>query len=46
MMHHAQMTFHPSLVIGGMFVVGTVGYCLNRAFVTLERRLVPYAVHG
>jgi len=46
MMHHAQMTFHPSLVIGGMFMVGAVGYVLNHAFVTLERRLVPYAVHG
>jgi ABC-type nitrate/sulfonate/bicarbonate transport system permease component len=46
MMHHAQMTFRPSLVIGGMFVVGAVGYLLNRAFVRMERRLVPYAVHG
>jgi ABC-type nitrate/sulfonate/bicarbonate transport system permease component len=46
MMHHAQMTFRPSLVIGGMFVVGAVGYLLNRAFVRVERRLVPYAVHG
>ena len=46
MMHHAQMTFQPHLVIGGMLVVGAVGYLLNRAFVTVERRLVPYAVHG
>src|SRR5262249_28546786 len=44
MMHHAQMTFRPRLVIGGMFV-GAVGYLLNRVFVSVERRLVPYAVH-
>jgi ABC-type nitrate/sulfonate/bicarbonate transport system permease component len=43
MIHHAQMTFQPSLVIGGMLVIGAVGYLLNRAFVAVERRLVPYA---
>jgi NitT/TauT family transport system permease protein len=46
MMHHAQMTFQPALVIGGMFVVGVIGYALNRLFLIVERRLVPYAVHG
>jgi ABC-type nitrate/sulfonate/bicarbonate transport system permease component len=46
MMHHAQMTFQPALVIGGMFIVGVVGYALNRLFLIIERRLVPYAVHG
>lgn len=43
MMHHAQMTFNPSLVIGGMVVIGLVGYLLNAAFLRVERRLVPYA---
>src|SRR5262249_21608156 len=46
MMHHAQMTFQPALVIGGMFVVGVVGYALNRSFLIVERRLIPYAVRG
>lgn len=43
MIHHAQITFQPALVIGGMFVIGVVGYLLNRGFLVVERRLVPYA---
>ena len=43
MIHHAQITFQPGLVIGGMLVIGLVGYGLNRAFLVLEQRLLPYA---
>jgi ABC-type nitrate/sulfonate/bicarbonate transport system permease component len=43
MIHHAQITFQPALVIGGMLVIGAVGYGLNRAFLAAERRLL---VHG
>jgi ABC-type nitrate/sulfonate/bicarbonate transport system permease component len=42
MIHHAQITFQPGLVVGGMFVIGAVGYALNRLFLTVEQRLVPY----
>lgn len=41
MIHHAQVTFRPDLVIGGMVVIGVVGYVLNRAFLLVERRLRP-----
>ena len=41
MIHHAQTTFRPALVIGGMFVIGVVGYLLNRVFLLVERRLTP-----
>jgi ABC-type nitrate/sulfonate/bicarbonate transport system permease component len=43
LIHHAQTTFQPALVIGGMVVIGAVGYLLNRGFLVLERRLLPYA---
>jgi ABC-type nitrate/sulfonate/bicarbonate transport system permease component len=43
LIHHAQMTFRPDLVIGGMVVIGVVGYLLNRAFLLAERRLLPWA---
>lgn len=40
MIHWGQTTFRPALVIGGMFIIGAVGYALNRAFISLEGRLV------
>jgi ABC-type nitrate/sulfonate/bicarbonate transport system permease component len=43
LIHHAQMTFQPALVIGSMLVIGVVGYLLNRGFLVVERRLLPYA---
>ena len=39
LIHHSQITFQPELVIGGMFVIGVIGYLLNRAFLIVERRL-------
>jgi ABC-type nitrate/sulfonate/bicarbonate transport system permease component len=41
MIHHAQTTFRPALVIGGMLVIGAVGYLLNRVFLVVERRMLP-----
>ena len=43
LIHHAQTTFQPALVIGSMLVIGVVGYLLNRGFLVVERRLLPYA---
>jgi ABC-type nitrate/sulfonate/bicarbonate transport system permease component len=43
MIHHAQTTFHPALVIGGMLVIGVVGYLLNRVFLLVERRVAPFS---
>jgi ABC-type nitrate/sulfonate/bicarbonate transport system permease component len=40
MILRAQAAFRPDLVIGGMFVVGVVGYLLNVLFVKLQRRLI------
>jgi ABC-type nitrate/sulfonate/bicarbonate transport system permease component len=40
MIHWGQTTFRPDLVIGGMLVIGVVGYGLNRFFVAGERRLL------
>jgi ABC-type nitrate/sulfonate/bicarbonate transport system permease component len=40
MIHHAQITFRPELVIGGMVVIGVVGYVLNDLFRRAERALV------
>ena len=40
MILRAQAAFRPDLVIGGMLVVGLVGYLLNVLFVRLQRRLV------
>lgn len=40
MMHWAQTTFRPELVIGGMLLIGAVGFGLNRLFVALERFLL------
>ena len=40
MIHWAQTTFRPELVIGGMLVIGAVGFALNRLFVTVERLLL------
>jgi ABC-type nitrate/sulfonate/bicarbonate transport system permease component len=40
MIHWGQTTFRPDLVIGGMLVIGVVGYGLNRCFVAGERWLL------
>ena len=40
MIHWGQTTFRPDLVIGGMVLIGAVGFALNRLFVALERRLL------
>jgi ABC-type nitrate/sulfonate/bicarbonate transport system permease component len=40
MIHWGQTTFRPELVIGGMVLIGVVGYGLNRLFVNIERRLL------
>jgi ABC-type nitrate/sulfonate/bicarbonate transport system permease component len=40
MIHWAQSTFRPALVIGGMLVIGVLGFALNRLFVMAERRLL------
>jgi NitT/TauT family transport system permease protein len=40
MIHWGQTTFRPDLVIGGMLLIGAVGFGLNRLFVALERRLL------
>jgi ABC-type nitrate/sulfonate/bicarbonate transport system permease component len=40
MIHWGQTTFRPDLVIGGMLVIGAIGFVLNRLFVALERRLL------
>jgi ABC-type nitrate/sulfonate/bicarbonate transport system permease component len=40
MIHWGQTTFRPDLVIGGMVLIGAIGFALNRAFVALERRLL------
>ena len=40
MIHWGQTTFRPDLVIGGMVLIGVIGFGLNRAFVVLERRLL------
>jgi ABC-type nitrate/sulfonate/bicarbonate transport system permease component len=39
MIARAQATFQPALVIGGMVVIGLMGYFLNRAFMAAEKRL-------
>jgi NitT/TauT family transport system permease protein len=41
MIHWGQTTFRPDLVIGGMVVIGVIGYGLNRIFAVAERRLLP-----
>lgn len=40
MIHWGQTTFRPDLVIGGMVLIGAVGFGLNRLFVAAERRLL------
>jgi NitT/TauT family transport system permease protein len=40
MIHWGQTTFRPDLVIGGMVLIGLIGYALNRLFVAAERRLL------
>jgi NitT/TauT family transport system permease protein len=40
MIHWGQTTFRPDLVIGGMVVIGVIGYALNRLFVAAERQLL------
>jgi ABC-type nitrate/sulfonate/bicarbonate transport system permease component len=40
MIHWGQTTFRPDLVVGGMVLIGVIGYALNRLFVLLERRLL------
>jgi NitT/TauT family transport system permease protein len=40
MIHWGQTTFRPDLVIGGMVVIGVIGYVLNRLFVAVECRLL------
>jgi NitT/TauT family transport system permease protein len=40
MIHWGQTTFRPDLVIGGMVVIGVIGYALNRMFVAIERGLL------
>jgi len=40
LIHWGQTTFRPELVIGGMVLIGVVGYGLNRLFVNIERRLL------
>lgn len=40
MMLRAQAAFRPDLVIGGMLVVGIVGYVLNMFFLWLQRQLI------
>lgn len=39
MIVRAQASYQPALVIGGMLVVGIVGYALNALFLVLQRRL-------
>lgn len=39
MIVRAQASYQPELVIGGMLVVGVVGYALNAVFMVLQRRL-------
>lgn len=39
MIVRAQASFRPDLVIGGMLVVGIVGYLLNMLFLILQRRI-------
>ena len=40
MILRAQAAFRPDLVIGGMIVVGIVGYLLNMLFLQLQRRVI------
>jgi ABC-type nitrate/sulfonate/bicarbonate transport system permease component len=40
MVLRAQAAFRPDLVIGGLLVVGLVGYLLNVIFVRIQRRLL------
>jgi len=40
MILRAQAAFRPDLVIGGMLVVGVVGYLLNMLFLQLQRRVI------
>jgi NitT/TauT family transport system permease protein len=40
MIHWGQTTFRPDLVIGGMLLIGVIGYALNRLFVGIEHRLL------
>ena len=40
MIHWGQTTFRPDLVIGGMLLIGAVGFGLNRLFAAAERRLL------
>jgi ABC-type nitrate/sulfonate/bicarbonate transport system permease component len=40
MIHWGQTTFRPDLVIGGMIVIGVIGYVLNQMFFAAERRLL------
>ena len=39
MMVRAQASFKPELVIGGMVIVGLVGYLLNALFLWLQRKV-------
>ena len=39
MIGRAQASFRPDLVIGGMIVIGIIGYVLNTLFVLVQRRL-------
>ncbi len=39
MIVRAQASYQPELVIGGMLIVGIVGYFLNALFMVLQRRL-------
>lgn len=39
MIVRAQASFQPALVIGGMLVVGVVGYLLNKLFLVAQRRI-------
>jgi ABC-type nitrate/sulfonate/bicarbonate transport system permease component len=40
MIGRAEASFHPELVIGGMVVIGVVGYLLNALFLLLQRRYI------
>ncbi len=40
MIGRAQASFHPELVVGGMAVIGVIGYALNALFLLGQRRLM------
>jgi ABC-type nitrate/sulfonate/bicarbonate transport system permease component len=40
LIHWGQTTFRPGLVIGGMLLIGAIGFALNRLFVAFERRVL------